>query len=95
MCVDVGGCGGPHERQNSAPNQPSTVGPMTHTHLMLSGLQQKKVSFMVANLLGVNAMAEEMGVDLADPLSAATEAMVTAVRRNRGTVLHFSGLKRT
>ena len=62
----------------------------SNLHLQ-TGLQQKKVTILVANISELHSKLEDFGIAMELPLSESTTAMVAVIKRHRGTVLSFSG----
>jgi adenylate cyclase len=56
-----------------------------------TGLQWRQVTVLVANLVGVNAMAERDGPEVESALGNATEIILSVIKAHRGSVVNFAG----
>ena len=56
-----------------------------------TGLASKQVTVLTANLVGVHAMVQHLGVGVEVRLSQAVDVMIAAVKKCRGTVVSFAG----
>ena len=81
--------------QNKRGNLPDGLGlelPSSDSNLhLMTGLQQKQVTILVANISELHSKMEESNIAIELPLSESTTAMVAIVKRHRGTVVSFSG----
>ena len=59
--------------------------------LLCSGLRSRLVTILVANLVGVHALIEEHDVAIEAVLDRCTSAILSEVKRGRGTVVSFAG----
>ena len=50
------------------------------------------MTVLVANLVGVNAMAERDGPEVESALGNATEIILSVIKAHRGSVVNFAGL---
>ena len=91
---------GPHpqaraslERPAKSPDllRPDTPVRAERDLVLQTGLQQKPITILVANVGRVHATAAELGPGIEGPLNECIAAMVGVIKRHRGTVVSFAG----
>ena len=73
-------------REVSGPQDPP---PPSATVSLGAGLQAKEITILVANLVGLNALAHRLGPALESTLRQATDTLISLVKRHSGTVIRW------